>query len=870
MTTYTLSQPGSSDFPALFTAIGSDGQKYFYATKEYIDKGFVDDGKQTYPLFAIKNPNVFESASFIKLPSTEGLGEKAKKVYSNPTEGYLWKQSDLLKATNGAITQPTYKITAEMPAIQGMATYQGKPTYAVGATSNSDASFIGADENLTGYKTTTSGGGGFFGSLLRGDIGGAFASLDPSTAISRELTNLYQPVEKTISTNLAQLDKDLSLSQNAPLIATIAASIALPGVGASIGQSLLSAGLLPVGTSAAVATAVGSGLANAALQVAQGKSPEDALKAGVVGAAGGAVGNYLIGDPGTLKNFVTSTSTNLLAGKNPEDAVKAGIVSSGAGLAGTTVAQETGSTVAGQIAAGTTAGLLTGKTAEESLAKGVGNIAISLPSFGSEGFVNSGAGAGADGGAGGLGLEGVDSGVTVANEAQVTAGQTGLQDSLAPFLKDTTASAFDTKDIIDDGSGFADTTATAPAITNQAVINPDTNVANVVGTDVTKIDTTQTNEDTGVKTMDDETVADPYALLDPVTGEYNVGAEDQNYDPYTAELSDAVKDYAKGTGLTISQVTKFFKDNPNLAKAAASLISGGVGLFGTKLATDTATAAAKAAADAMKFKPVGVTTRFGTTDYTYDDKGNLATAGYTLSPELKAIQDKLMTGATLSLDEAKKVADLYDPLKKASASLFDLGTSYLAKTPEQVAADYMAKQQDLLAPSRERQLSQLQNTLFQTGRGGLSVGATSARPSGARGLGATTPEMEAYYNALAQQDAALAAGAQQAGQQSVLFGKGLLGAGGEFLGKYTAGQTSAYDPFKSLLSTAGTVEGMGGGALDIGTALGGRTTTASTNAARTLMPTASVNPYSSLFTSLADDPQFKAAIQSYISGGPKP
>jgi hypothetical protein len=337
---------------------------------------------------------------------------------------------------------------------------------------------------------------------------------------------------------------------------------------------------------------------------------------------------------------------------------------------------------------------------------------------------------------------------------------------------------------------------------------------------------------------------------------------------YTSdEITKAIEDYSKGTGLSIKDVVKFFKDNPNLAKSATSLIAGGVGLFGTKLATDTAREAARVAAEAQKFKPVGVTTRFGTTDYTYDAEGNLKTAGYTLTPELKAIQDKLMTGATLSLDEAKKVADLYDPLKKASASLFDLGTSYLAKTPEQVAADYMAKQQDLLAPSRERQLSQLQNTLFQTGRGGLSVGGTGLRPGGGQGLRAASPEMEAYYNALAQSDAALAAGAQQAGQQSVLFGKGLLGAGGEFLGKYTAGQTSAYDPFKTLLSTAGAVEGMGAGALDIGTALGGRRTTAAGNAANTLLPTASRNPYASLFTSLADDPSFKTALQDFISGG---
>ena len=863
MATYTLSQPGSSDFPALFTAIGSDGQKYFYATKEYIDRGFVDDGKQTYPLFALRNPNVFESASLVKLPNTDGLGEKAKKVYSNPTEGYLWKQSDFIKATGGAIPQPTYKITADRPAIQGMVMYEGQPTYAVGATSNSDASFILPNENLTGYKTTITQSGGnflsnFVNNLVGGDIGKAFASIDPSAAISRAATNLFQPIEQTVSKELAQLDKDLSLSQNAPLIATIAATIALPGVGASIGQQMLSAGLLPVGTSVATATAVGSGLANAALQVAQGKSVEDALKAGVVGAAGGAVGNYLVGDPGTLKNFVTSTSTNLLAGKNPEDAVIAGIASSGAGLAGRTVASETGSAAAGQLAAGTTAGLLTGKNVEQSLAQGVGNIKLDslIP----------------------------DSGVTVANEAQVTAGQTALQDSLAPFLKDTTASAFDTKDIIDDSSGFTvsqpATPITTATPTTPITVNTGGNMATSYKEDADGY-SAGTGENTSIYdrvvdfSLTDEMNAPATELTDTTPYEYSPEEQALIYQinqeiagTYTSdEITKAIEDYSKGTGLSIKDVVKFFKDNPNLAKSATSLIAGGVGLFGTKLATDTAREAARVAAEAQKFKPVGVTTRFGATNYTYDDKGNLATAGYTLTPELKAIQDKLMTGATLSLDEAKKVADLYDPLKKASASLFDLGTSYLAKTPEQVAADYMAKQQDLLAPSRERQLSQLQNTLFQTGRGGLSVGGTGLRPGGGQGLRAASPEMEAYYNALAQSDAALAAGAQQAGQQSVLFGKGLLGSGGEFLGKYTAGQTSAYDPFKTLLSTAGAVESMGAGALDVGTALGGRTTTASSNAARTLLPTASVNPYSSLFTSLADDPQFKAAVQSFLTGG---
>ena len=514
------------------------------------------------------------------------------------------------------------------------------------------------------------------------------------------------------------------------------------------------------------------------------------------------------------------TAGAIASGDEKTAANYAGQVIAGQIGVGSAVAGATGSTVAGQVAQGTAGGLLAGKNPEQAVTSAVQNIALdSLRP---------------------------DSGVTVPTEAQVAVGQQDLMNQLADFEVDTTASAFDTNNIIDDSSGFSTTTQTTG------------------NTGVTTMD--EDFEGAGMSAGLNEYLADPEGagMFADIQRELNLDPEGA---AMSAGLSQAIQDYSTGTGLKIKDVVKFFKANPNLAKAATSVISGGVGLFGTKLATDTATAAAKAAADAMKFKPVGVTTRFGTTDYTYDAEGNLKTAGYTLTPELKAIQDKLMSGATLSLDEAKKVADLYDPLKKASSSLFDLGTSYLAKTPEQVAADYMAKQQDLLAPSRERQMSQLQNTLFQQGRGGLSVGATSARPSGARGLGATTPEMEAYYNALAQQDAALAAGAQQAGQQSVLFGKGLLGAGGEFLGKYTAGQTSAYDPFKTLLSTAGAVEGMGAGALQTGAELGGRTTTASSNAARTLLPTSSVNPYSSLFTSLADDPQFKAAVQSFLTGG---
>jgi hypothetical protein len=121
----------------------------------------------------------------------------------------------------------------------------------------------------------------------------------------------------------------------------------------------------------------------------------------------------------------------------------------------------------------------------------------------------------------------------------------------------------------------------------------------------------------------------------------------------------------------------------------------------------------------------------------------------------------------------------------------------------------MARQQDLLAPSRERQLAQLQTQLFNTGRGGLSVGGTGLRPGGGQGLRASSPEMEAYYNALAQQDAQLAAGAQQAGQQQVQFGAGLMGTGANLLGAYGQGLTGAYAPFSTGIGVGSSLEQLG-------------------------------------------------------------
>ena len=323
---------------------------------------------------------------------------------------------------------------------------------------------------------------------------------------------------------------------------------------------------------------------------------------------------------------------------------------------------------------------------------------------------------------------------------------------------------------------------------------------------------------------------------------------------------------------------------------AAAAIMGGASLLGgsmqSKAAGDAARQSAQAqlesariAAEAAKFRPVGVTTRYGSSNFQFDPSGYLSGAGYTVAPELQAYQDRLqaLTGGALS--QAEMAGQQYAPLQQGATGLFGLGQQYLQQTPEQVASQYMRQQQDLLAPSRERQYAQLQNQLFQTGRGGLSVGATGLRPSGASGLGATTPEMEAYYNALAQQDLALASQAQQAGQQNVAFGAGLLGSGAGLMGQYQAGQVGALSPFTSYLGAGSTIESLGQQPLALGSELGGRSASAGGNvgqalltgglgAARTLQAASGQSGLGAALTGFGNNPYVQQGLQQYFAPSP--
>ena len=320
----------------------------------------------------------------------------------------------------------------------------------------------------------------------------------------------------------------------------------------------------------------------------------------------------------------------------------------------------------------------------------------------------------------------------------------------------------------------------------------------------------------------------------------------------------------------------------------AAAIGAGGSILGGMMAGDSASEAARIsanaqlqagqqAAEAARFRPVGVTTRFGASQFGFTPEGYLSSAGYTLSPEMRAYQDRLLGLAGRGLTQAEMAQEQYAPLSTAATGLFGLGSQYLAQTPEQVAADYMARQQNLLAPTRERQLSQLQNQLFQTGRSGLSVGATGERPSGAGGLGATTPELEAYYNALAQQDAALAAQAQQEGQRQLAFGAGLFGTGANLLSNYQAGQVGALSPFQTSLGLGQTIEEIGQAPLTLGSNLGGRAATAGaqvgqnllasgTNAALTMQKANAFNPLSYALINAGTNQQLQGGLAKLLGG----
>ena len=244
-------------------------------------------------------------------------------------------------------------------------------------------------------------------------------------------------------------------------------------------------------------------------------------------------------------------------------------------------------------------------------------------------------------------------------------------------------------------------------------------------------------------------------------------------------------------------------------------------IYAANQAAGNATTSANQAAQMAQFRPVGVTTRFGRSGFNYGPQGELVGAGYQVAPDIAAMREGLLGMAGTGLSQAQTAQAMQPGITAAGRGLFNLGQQYVAQTPQEAAQQFMTQQQGLLAPGREQQLAQLTNQQQQQGRLGLATGATTAGYSaGAPGLQASNPQMAALFNARALQDAQLAAQANQAAQQQIQFGQGLMTGGINLNNAGFGMQSNALAPFTNLLQGAQSTENLGLNALSLGQGLG--------------------------------------------------
>ena len=246
-----------------------------------------------------------------------------------------------------------------------------------------------------------------------------------------------------------------------------------------------------------------------------------------------------------------------------------------------------------------------------------------------------------------------------------------------------------------------------------------------------------------------------------------------------------------------------------LTKPAQTLGQGLLGGFGSYLGGQSAVNAAQTQAGQMagsaagaQFRPVGITSRFGQSGYNYDANGNLVGAGYQVAPDIAAMREGAIGQAGGLLGQAGQGVAATAPAFGAAQSMYNLGQGYLAQNPQEQAAQWLKQQQDLLRPSQDQAYASMQQQLQNTGRGGFSIAQGGS-------LGAANPEAQAYYNALAQQNALLASQATQQGQAQAKFGADLVGSGTSTLSGAYGAQTAGYNPYTAAMGAATNLESYG-------------------------------------------------------------
>jgi hypothetical protein len=294
-----------------------------------------------------------------------------------------------------------------------------------------------------------------------------------------------------------------------------------------------------------------------------------------------------------------------------------------------------------------------------------------------------------------------------------------------------------------------------------------------------------------------------------------------------------------------------------------ALLGAGLGLLGSSMQADASrdasaanVEAARIAAEAQKFRPVGVTTRFGTSQFTTDANGNVTNAGYNVAPDIAMLRDRLLSQAGSQGFQTAEQAQM------AQQGLFNLGNQYLAQSPEAAAQQWMQSQQALLQPSRDQAQAGLTQNLFNTGRGGVAVAQGG-------GMGAANPEQQALLNAQAMQDLQLASQAQQQGRAQTQFGAGLFGTGLDIA-------TAGYNPLKTQFGLGQTIDAAGQGALDLGVNIGGRTTQGAANAANTIYQAQqganaanAYSPFGAALQGAAGNQRLMSGIGNWMTGTPQ-
>jgi hypothetical protein len=261
--------------------------------------------------------------------------------------------------------------------------------------------------------------------------------------------------------------------------------------------------------------------------------------------------------------------------------------------------------------------------------------------------------------------------------------------------------------------------------------------------------------------------------------------------------------------------------------AAATL--GGSYLAGqsAKSAANTAASAqeraAQIAAEEQRFRPVGITSRFGSSQFGFDDAGRLSTAGYTPSAEITALQNRLAGLYGTSLGQAEEAAGLQPGISQQAQGLFSLGQGFLSESPEAARQRIFNQLQETRLPAQMREEQRLGAGVFGRGRAGLNIGSMGQ------------PELFALGQAREEQRMRDVLAAEQQAQQQIEFGRGLLGSG---LGLQEAGyglQSAALGPFQSQFGLTQLLEQAAQQPLDIGAQLGGRSATAGANVGQTLL-----------------------------------